>query len=53
MYEIFLSVTSHALGPPPLSQTVTPSRTPSPLERDVGLLYGRPRNCLLGPINLI
>src|SRR6218665_1532306 len=25
---------------PPLSQTVTPSRTPSPLERDV--LYGRP-----------
>ena len=42
MYEIFLeSVMSHALGPlPPLSQTVTPSRTPSPLERDV--LYGRP-----------
>src|SRR6218665_159663 len=31
MYEFFLeSVTSHALGPPPLSQTVTPSRTPSP-----------------------
>jgi len=28
------------LGPLPLSQTVTPSRTPSPLERDV--LYGRP-----------
>ena len=26
--------------PPPLSQTFTPSRTPSPLERDV--LYGRP-----------
>src|SRR6218665_147398 len=26
--------------PLPLSQTVTPSRTPSPLERDV--LYGRP-----------
>src|SRR6218665_2017888 len=25
---------------PPLSQTVTPSRTPSPLARDV--LYGRP-----------
>src|SRR6218665_1346215 len=25
----------------PLSQTVTPSRTPSPLERDV--LYGRPK----------
>src|SRR6218665_708750 len=39
MYEIFCkSVTSHALGPPPLAQTVTPSRTP--LERDV--LYGRP-----------
>src|SRR6218665_2209269 len=32
MYEIFLkSVMSHALGPPlPLSQTVTPYRTPSP-----------------------
>src|SRR6218665_1627772 len=42
MYEIFVkSVTSHALGPPSrLSQTVTPFRTPSPLERDV--LYGRP-----------
>ena len=26
--------------PHPLSQTVTPSRTPSPLER--GVLYGRP-----------
>ena len=26
----FISVTSHALNPPPLSQTVTPSRTPSP-----------------------
>src|SRR6218665_1447936 len=36
----FISVTSHALYPLPLSQTVTPSRTPSPLERDV--LYGRP-----------
>ena len=33
-------MTSHALGPLPLSQTVTPSRTHSPLERDV--LYGRP-----------
>ena len=32
-------MTSHALDPPPLSQTVTLSRTP-PLERDV--LYGRP-----------
>src|SRR6218665_3305577 len=30
MYEFFLNVMSHALGPPPLSQTVTPSRTPSP-----------------------
>src|SRR6218665_2493791 len=28
------------LDPLPLSQTVTPSRTPSPLERDA--LYGRP-----------
>jgi len=26
----FISVTSHALSPLPLSQTVTPSRTPSP-----------------------
>ena len=26
-----ISVTSHALDPLPLSQTVTPSRTPSPL----------------------
>src|SRR6218665_2955883 len=33
-------MTSHALGPPPPSQTVTPSRTPFPLKRDV--LYGRP-----------
>src|SRR6218665_1342756 len=40
MYEFFYSVTSHAFGPPPLSQTVTPSRTPFPLECDV--LYGRP-----------
>ena len=36
------SVTSHAPDPLPMSQTVTPSRTPSPLERDV--LYGRPQN---------
>ena len=35
----FISVTSHALNPPPLSQIVTPV-TPFPLERDV--LYGRP-----------
>src|SRR6218665_3154342 len=41
MIKICISVTSHALDPPPLSQTVTPSRTPSPLERDV--LYGRPQ----------
>jgi len=42
MYDtkICISVTSHALDPLPLSQTVTPSRTTSPLERDV--LYGRP-----------
>src|SRR6218665_3875320 len=41
MYDTkFISVTSRALYPLPLSQTVTPSRTPSPLERDV--LYGRP-----------
>jgi len=41
MYDkFFISVTSHALDPLPLSQTVTLSRTPSPLERDV--LYGRP-----------
>ena len=39
-----MSVTSHALDPLPLSQTVTPSRTPCPLERDV--LYGRPLYCL-------
>src|SRR6218665_3261128 len=30
MIKIFISVTSHALDPSPLSQTVTPSRTPSP-----------------------
>jgi len=41
MYDkICISVTSHSLDPLPLSQTVTPSRTPSLLERDV--LYGRP-----------
>ena len=43
MTNFFISVTSHALNPLlPLSQTVTPSRTPSPLERDV--LYGRPHS---------
>src|SRR6218665_197710 len=32
MYDLkkFISVTSHALNPLPLSQTVTPSRTPTP-----------------------
>src|SRR6218665_3911831 len=30
MIKICISVTSHALDPLPLSQTVTPSRTPSP-----------------------
>ena len=40
MIRICISVTSHAIDPLPLSQTVTPSRTTSPLERDV--LYGRP-----------
>src|SRR6218665_809574 len=42
MYDkkIFIRVTSHAFYPLPMSQTVTPSRTPYPLERDV--LYGRP-----------
>src|SRR6218665_71855 len=30
MIKICISVTSHALGPLPLSQTATPSRTPSP-----------------------
>src|SRR6218665_1940578 len=42
----FISVTSHALNPLPLSQTVTPSRTLSPLERDV--LYGRPHGLNTG-----
>src|SRR6218665_3093850 len=43
MYDkkIYKRVTSHALDPLPLSQTATPSRTPSPLERYV--LYGRPQ----------
>ena len=34
------SVTSHDLYPPPLSQTVTLSQTPSPLEHDI--LYRQP-----------
>src|SRR6218665_3651185 len=42
MIKFCISVTSHALDPLPLSQTVTPSRPPSPLERAV--LYGRPLN---------
>ena len=33
------SVTSHDLYPLPLSQTITLSQTPPPLERDI--LYGR------------
>jgi len=34
------------LDPSPMSQTVTPSRTPCPVERDI--LYGRPiRNTFL------
>ena len=41
MYDkFFISVTSHSLDPHP-----TPSRTPSPLERDV--LYGRPLSLIL------
>src|SRR6218665_713623 len=40
------------LDPSPLSQTVTPSRTPSPtLERDV--LYGRPHECPRGNLKLV
>ena len=39
-YEKIESVTSHNLYPPPLSQTVTLSQTPPPLERDI--FYGRP-----------
>ena len=34
------SVTLHDLSPSPLSQSVTLSQTPPPLERDI--LYGRP-----------
>src|SRR6218665_1232284 len=45
-----ISVTSHAFYPLPLPQTVTPSRTPSPLERDV--LYGRPQSRTLQWIHL-
>ena len=40
-------MTSHALNSPLLSQTVTPSRTLSPIERDV--LYGRPLTLLKWP----
>src|SRR6218665_844222 len=40
MIKMCISVTSQALDPLPLSQTVTPSRIPFPLEHDV--LYGRP-----------
>jgi len=44
-------MTSHSLDPLPLSQTVTPSRTPYSLERDV--LYGRPLVPLLKTISLM
>ena len=46
MTEFFVSVTSHALDPLPLSQTVTPSRTPSPssvtyfMDGPIGALEG-------------
>src|SRR6218665_324514 len=50
MIKICISVTSHALDHLPLSQTVTPSRIPSPLERDV--LYGRPPILYEGSIAL-
>src|SRR6218665_4126659 len=51
MIKICLSVTSHALDTPSLlSQTVTPSRTPSPLERDV--LYGRPHISICNSPNI-
>ena len=39
MMKEFKIVTSQALDPSPLSQTVTPFRTPYPFERD--LLYER------------
>src|SRR6218665_1513345 len=47
MIKICISVTSHALDPSPLSQTVTSSRTPSP-ERAV--LYGRPLILIVSPV---
>ena len=52
MYEIFFKVWRHmTLDPLPMSQTVTSSRTLSPLERDV--LYGRPRNACLSIMSII
>src|SRR6218665_3164479 len=46
MHEIFFkSVTSHALGPLPLSQTVTPSRTPSSVTYFMDGPYGHVQNC--------
>ena len=42
MCEIFVKKCDVTCSWTPLSQTVTPSRTPSPLERDV--LYGRPQS---------
>jgi len=44
MINFFISVTSHALDALPLLQTVTPSWTPCPLERDI--FYGRPPICM-------
>src|SRR6218665_3641801 len=40
MYEFFLKCDVTCSWTPPVSQTVTPSRTPSALERDI--LYERP-----------
>src|SRR6218665_1752831 len=42
MIKIFISVTSHALDPAPLSHKLSHFLGPPPLERDV--LYGRPPN---------
>jgi len=46
--KILLKCDSQALGPLSLSQTVTPTQTPCPLERDV--LHGRPHRCNHRPI---
>ena len=47
MTKKFTSVTSHALDPSPLSQTVTPSRTPS------SVLYGRPLTACLRNVTTV